>query len=106
MYSEWLILPEAKFVQDTYKGDIVKKRIIMSAIELRAQIINQISSIEDEMILKEIYDLIKIESEIDSFYKVTNAEKAAIEAGLKDIESGKIVSSEEANDLIKKWLKK
>ncbi|WP_331971354.1 hypothetical protein [Ohtaekwangia sp.] len=99
-------MPEAKFVQDTYKGDIVKKRIIMSAIELRAQIINQISSIEDEMILKEIYDLIKIESEIDSFYKVTNAEKAAIEAGLKDIESGKIVSSEEANDLIKKWLKK
>jgi predicted transcriptional regulator len=78
----------------------------MSAIELRKRIIEKLSSIEDEIILKEIYDIIKIESEIDSVYKLTPEEKIAIDAGLKDIRDGKIVSSEKANSLIKGWLKK
>ena len=78
----------------------------MSAIELRKRIIEKLSSIEDELILKEIYDIIKIESGIDSVYKLTTEEKNAIDAGLKDIRDGKIVSSEKANDLIKEWLKK
>lgn len=78
----------------------------MSTIELRKRIIEKLSSIEDEIILKEIYDIIKIESEIDSVYKLTPEEKSAIDAGLKDIRDGKIVSSEKANALIKEWLKK
>lgn len=78
----------------------------MSAIELRKRIIEKLSSIEDEIILKEIYDIIKIESEIDTVYKLSPDEKIAIDAGLKDIRDGKIVSSERANALIKEWLKK
>ncbi len=73
----------------------------MSVIELSKRIIEKLSSIEDELILKEIYDIIKIESEIDSVYKLTTEEKNSIDAGLKDIRDGKIVSSEKANDLIK-----
>lgn len=78
----------------------------MSAIELRKRIIEKLSSIEDEIILKEIYDIIKIESEIDTVYKLSPDEKIAVDAGLKDIRDGKIVSSERANALIKEWLKK
>jgi len=78
----------------------------MSAIELRKRIMEKLSSIEDEIILKEIYDIIKIESEIESVYKLTPDEKIAIDAGLKDIRDGNIVSSERANALIKEWLKK
>ena len=78
----------------------------MSAIELRKRIIEKLSSIEDEIILKEIYDIIKIESEIDSVYKLTADEKSAIDVGLKDIQDGNIVSSEKANAMIKEWLKK
>jgi len=70
----------------------------MSVIELRKRIIEKLSSIEDQVILKEIYDIIKIESGIDLVYKLTEKEKKAIEAGLKDINDGKIVSSEKAND--------
>jgi predicted transcriptional regulator len=77
----------------------------MSVIELRKRIIEKLSSIEDEVILKEIYEIIKIESGIDLVYKLTEEEKKAIDAGLKDIEDGKIVSSEKASDLIKGWLK-
>ena len=78
----------------------------MSVIELRKRIIEKLSSIEDEVILKEIYEIIKIESGIDLVYKLTEEEKKAIDTGLKDIEDGKIVSSEKANDLIKGWLKR
>jgi len=78
----------------------------MWVIELRKRIIEKLSSIEDEVILREIYDIIKIESGIDLVYKLTEEEKKAIDAGLKDIEDGKIVSSEKANDLIRGWLKK
>ena len=78
----------------------------MSVIELRKRIIEKLSSIEDEVILREIYDIIKIESGIDLVYRLTEEEKKAIDAGLKDIQDGKIVSSEKANDLIRGWLKK
>ena len=78
----------------------------MSIIELRKQIIEKLDSIEDEVILKEIYDIINLESGIDLVYKLTEEEKKAIDAGLKDIRDGKIVSSEKANDLIRGWLKK
>lgn len=70
----------------------------MSVIELRRKIIEKLSAIEDEVILKEIYDIIKIESGIDLVYKLTEEEKKAIDAGLKDMKDGKIVSSEKAND--------
>ncbi len=78
----------------------------MTSIELKSKIISKVHAIEDEEILKEIYDLIKIESEIDTIYHVSEIEKKAIEAGLKDIENGKVVSSEKANELIRQWLKK
>jgi predicted transcriptional regulator len=78
----------------------------MSAIELRKRIIEKLSSIEDELILKEIYAIIKMESEIESVIKLTPEEKSAIDAGLKDSRDGKIVTSDKANALIKEWLRK
>lgn len=78
----------------------------MSIPELKSQIINQLNLIEDEMFLQEIYDLIKVESDNDALHNLSAVEKKAIEAGLNDIQNGKIYTSEEANDLIKGWLKK
>ncbi len=78
----------------------------MSVIELRNRIINSVSAIEDEAILNEIHELIKMETEIDSVYKLTDQEKSAVEAGLRDSNEGKIVSSEVANELVAQWLKK
>lgn len=78
----------------------------MSDIELRKRIINSVSAIDDEVILNEIHELIKMETEMDSIYKLTNQEKRAVEAGLRDSKEGKIVSSGVANELIAQWLKK
>ena len=47
----------------------------MSAIELKSRIIDRIASIQDETVLQDIYNLIKIESEIEAVYKFTDIEK-------------------------------
>jgi len=78
----------------------------MSVIELRKRIINSVSAIEDEVILNEINELIKMETEMHSVYKLTDREKSAVEAGLRDSNEGKIVSSEVANEFIAQSLKK
>jgi len=86
--------------------ELHSKKSSMSALELKSQIMDRLNSIDDELILAEIYNLIRIESDIETVYKLSEAEKRAITRGLKDIEQGNVVTSEEANSLIKEWLKK
>ncbi len=78
----------------------------MSTAELKLQIINKVSSINDELILEEIYRLIDIESGMDSLYRLSDEERKAIEIGRKDINEGRRYSSEQADNMVKEWLKK
>ena len=78
----------------------------MSVTELKLQIINKIATIEDELILEEIYKLVELESEMDSIYRLTDDERKAVEAGLKDIKENRVYSSEAADNMIKEWLRK
>ncbi len=78
----------------------------MSATELKLQIINKVSSITDELILEEIYRLVNIESEMDSISILTDEEKKAVGMGLDDIKEGRVYTSEQADTIIKEWLKK
>ena len=50
----------------------------MSVSELKLQIINKISAIDDELILEEIFKLVDIESHMDSLYRVTDEERKAV----------------------------
>lgn len=65
----------------------------MSAAELKLQIISKVSSINDELILEEIYRLIDLESGMDSIYRLSDEEKKAIEIGRKDISEGRFYTS-------------
>jgi hypothetical protein len=78
----------------------------MSATDLKLRIINKITTIEDELILEEIYKLVDIESGMDSVYRLTVDERKAIDIGLKDIKENRVYTSEAADNLIKEWLKK
>ena len=78
----------------------------MSVIELRKHIISKVNVMDDEEVLQEIQELIKMEAEEDSVYKLTDQEKSAVEMGLTDIREGRVVSSEEANERIVQWLRK
>ncbi len=75
----------------------------MSVTELKLQIINKIATIEDELILEEIYKLVELESEMDSIYRLTEDERKAVEAGLKDIKENRVYSSEAADNMIREW---
>ena len=78
----------------------------MSASELKSRIISKISAIEDVEILEEIFRLVDLESGIDSVYRLSDVERKAVESGLRDINEGKVVSSQVADSMIKEWLKK
>ena len=78
----------------------------MSATELKLQIINKITTIEDELILEEIYKLVDLESGMDSVYRLTVDERKAINIGLNDIKENRVYSSEAADNMIKEWLRK
>ena len=78
----------------------------MSATELKLQIINKVATIQDELILEEIYKFINIESGMDSIYRLTAEEHKAIDKGLNDIKENMVYSSEAADNMVKKWLKK
>lgn len=78
----------------------------MSVTELKLQIINKITTIEDELILEEIYKLVDIESGMDSVYRLTVDERKAIDIGLRDIKENRVYSSEAADNMIKEWLRK
>lgn len=78
----------------------------MSVTELKLQIINKITTIEDELILEEIYKLVDLESGMDSVYRLTVDERNAIDVGLKDIKENRVYSSEAADNMIKEWLRK
>jgi predicted transcriptional regulator len=85
---------------------VVKLLENMSSTELKLQIISKITSITDELILEEIYKLVSLESEMDSLYRLTDAERSAIAEGLEDVKEGRVYSSEAAENMIKEWLGK
>jgi len=78
----------------------------MLVTELKLQIINKITTIEDELILAKIYKLVDLESGMDSVYRLTVDERKAIDVGLKDIKENGVYSSEAADNMIKEWLRK
>jgi hypothetical protein len=78
----------------------------MSTTELKQRIISRITSIENELILEEIFKLVEKESEIDSLYRLTDTERKAIEIGLADLKDGRVYSTEVAENMIQTWLKK
>jgi hypothetical protein len=85
---------------------MTKKFNDMSVTELKLRIINKITTIEDELILEEIYKLVDLESGMDSVYRLTVDERKAIDVGLKDIKENRVYSSEAADNMIKEWLRK
>ncbi len=78
----------------------------MLPTELKQLIIKKINLISDGQVLEEIYRLLEHESEITTTYTLSDEEKLSVEQGLQDIKAGKLYSSEEADDLLEKWLKK
>jgi hypothetical protein len=77
----------------------------MSVAELKEQIIFNLNKIEDDSLLSDVLNLIKMGEGIKPIYKVSTAEKLHIDEALQDVEDGKTYSASEAKEIMKKWLK-
>jgi predicted transcriptional regulator len=69
----------------------------------KIELIQWVSSIEDESIIEKIVELRKKEDK-DWWNSISENEKKAIENGLKDAEAGKLNPHSNAKKLYEKWL--
>lgn len=70
----------------------------------KIDLIQWLSTIEDENVLDKIADLIAKESKNDWWLTTSDAEKSSIEKGLNDAENGKLNPHTKAREIYGKWL--
>jgi predicted transcriptional regulator len=78
----------------------------MSTLEMKKELIEKIQSTNDEVLLEEVYRLLEINNEEIDTIILSDYQKAKINAGIKDMETGNFLSNEDANKEIEEWLKK
>jgi len=71
----------------------------------KQEIINKVNTIENSAFLDEILNLIRIESEFEEIYALTDEEKNAVNEGLKDLDEGRSYSNKDSKKMVSKWLK-
>jgi predicted transcriptional regulator len=79
----------------------------MSTAELKKKVIAQINNTDNDELLSEILTMFHIESKsINGIYQMSEAEREAVEDGIKQIENGRSISHEEVKRQMNEWLKK
>ena len=78
-------------------------KVNLEILNLKLELIEWISSIEDPAILEKIMELRKKESN-EWWCSISESEKESIELGLKDAEAGKLNPHSKAKELYEKWL--
>ena len=74
-------------------------------MDVKEKIKERVNDISDPQLLDELLRAVELAQEIESIDEISDLEKRAIDAGIADAESGKLHSSSEASQLVKKWLK-
>lgn len=77
----------------------------MSTAELKVDLINQITSITEDVKLKELLQLLEFQNN-NSVYVTNNDEKSAIVAARVQVANGEVLTNDEVQNEITEWLKK
>lgn len=77
----------------------------MTTKDLRDQVINKVSELEDESLLNDLIRLID-DSTDDEIYRVSDNHKKAINTAINQIEKGDYLTDEQSNKQIGEWLNK
>jgi len=73
--------------------------------KLKRRIIDEIRRVEDKKLLLKLYRILTTEYDvINEPVELTAQEHEALDRAEKDIKEGKLLSEEEAEEKIKKWL--
>ncbi len=76
----------------------------MTTVEIKENLINKINRTEDKSLLTEISRLIDLEEEVSEVYYLSERQQQVVNESRAEYQRGEILSSNEANSEIKKWL--
>ena len=98
-----------KWLKKTFfklKSTFFKNINNMSTLELKKLLISKIDDINDVELLKVAYKLLEYGSKKEGIYQISDEEKIDIDLGLEQIKEGLVISDEEIQIEIDKWLEK
>lgn len=72
----------------------------------KERIIAKVNDIDDPQLLEALLKAVELEYDIEHLDQLTTDEKEAIDEGIEDAESGKLISNSEASQLVKEWARK
>lgn len=75
-------------------------------VEIKEKIINRVREINDESLLREILNVVEVESDLEEVYKLSETERIAVQEGIKEADKGLLIPHKEANQKVREWLKK
>jgi len=78
----------------------------MSTVELKEKLISKILHTDSPELLSEVLRLLEIENEEMEVIKLSDQQKQAILKGQEDINNGRFLTNEKADEEIDEWLNK
>jgi hypothetical protein len=78
----------------------------MSVSDLKLDLIARISRIDDREVLAAIDRLVSFQEKVEETYPLSEAERLAIQEGLRDVQEGRTYTPEAAEQMIQEWLKR
>lgn len=79
---------------------------MISTLELKTQVLKGVASIDNNIVLEEILDIINLEINHDEVIELNNEQKTLIQVSLAQIESGQGLTQHQVKENIEKWLMK
>lgn len=76
----------------------------MSIADLKKEIIERVSKVDDEALLAEVMNWITVREDERGVYKLSDAQAKSVAEGLAEYKKGDTVSSADLNREIDKWL--
>lgn len=92
--------------QEYQEKRYIRKLILVKVMSIEAQklrLIERITHIENQAVLDQIHAVLE-RGEKDFYGELTEDQRAAIQRGLSQLESGNTVSEAEVKEIYKKWL--
>ncbi len=78
----------------------------MSKKELKDAVHKLIELSDDDQLLEEIYEILNQNRKVDILDELSPEQLESLNRALKDVETGNVISNEEAQKRIKLWLSK
>ncbi len=78
----------------------------MAVSELKNLVKNRLDTVNDEYLLEEILNLLNFESEKEEIFDIPEEHRKQLEISLDQMRKGDIVSNEEVDAKVNRWLSK